>query len=356
MEEKIFKNILNQMSLAHLVNENSMNDLNKADLSAVSNDVQVTASNLVELKYSLDRAARTRPKDLTPDLHGPMGSGEYGPLFGSSFLSSIIPFLPSNLSHMPFQPMLVPTKHVFGCSWRWWPEHLDPKDEENVQKHIFSEHGLARTGYFFYPELGLFTAGEGKNRVNYCRERGINWIPADVAINHYPSAERIKLIVMEIAGGIDVWAVCDDRYLQKVTHYGYAMPLLKAYGVSILDKWPKHLPPLDYVLQTSSELGYEKKIFMKPVIDLQKAGKAKEHFQAGEKYVRTSLININLQNRLWIVLYTGLALIAGAIMSSINNEIISLLGYLLISFSAGVYAVLCAPVFTVKRKWMESWK
>ncbi|EAX2626370.1 hypothetical protein IZR09_000527 [Salmonella enterica] len=328
-----------------------MESIDKVDFSSVPSRIKTAATQLVYLKYRLDCLGRVCPDNLTSDLHGPMNSGEYGPHFGECFLSSIIPFIPSNRSKGNYQVRQVPINHVLGCSWRWWPDILEPEDEKSVIEHIFSDSGIQNTGYILIPELALITAGEGKNRVNFCREKGINWLPSQVAEKHYPAADKLKLIVKNIAGGHDVWAIYNDRYLQKVTHYAFAMPLLKAYGVKILTEWPSEMPSLDFVIKTSSELRYEKNMFTRPAIDLSKCEKYMNEIQAEEIFVHTNLAGINIKNRLpFVVTFLSITILA-IILTDIYPSI-SFITQIIIAFCLGTLTTLYLPVFKIKKKFI----
>lgn len=106
--------------------------------------------------------------------------------------------------HTP-ETLLIPASQILGCSWRWWPDLYQSKeDEEKIKSHIFSEYGISSTSYTSIPELGLFLPDEGKNRVNFYRHHKIDNIPARVYTHHYAKAERIAIYVVDIAGGKDV--------------------------------------------------------------------------------------------------------------------------------------------------------
>ncbi|MCZ5103459.1 hypothetical protein O5183_04685 [Escherichia coli] len=212
--------------------------LKHADLSSLPEQVRVAARELVDLKFRIDMAARGGTSGIPLDLHGRMTGGEWGPHCGLEFFCSIIPFFPRDFETCSVTEMLVPTLHTFGCNWRWWPDrYCSDKDEHYIRRHIFSDYGLKSTSYTFIPQLGLFCPSEGKNRVNFCRHHGIEYIPAQVYSHDYPEANRISVYVQDTAGGLDVWAVLDNRYVQKVTHYAFALPLLCAYGVEFPGKW-----------------------------------------------------------------------------------------------------------------------
>jgi hypothetical protein len=143
----------------------------------------------------------------------------------------------------------------------------------------------------------LFCPGEGKNRVNFCRHQGIEYIPARVYPHDYPEAKRISVYVQDTAGGLDVWAVLDNRYVQKVTHYAFALPLLRAYEVEFPDKWPAGWPSISDLLAnqlccTDDSTFHKPEIDMKGVRDVLDRDKTCR--ENGEMYVKTSVLELLL--------------------------------------------------------------
>lgn len=239
-----------------------------ADLSGLSSSLIEAAQEIVTLKYTLDSKAKHNPSFVPEDLHGPMSGGEYGPHFGETFFNCIIPFLPHDSAEKERNVMMVPTANTFGCSWRWWPDSiLREGEEDTIREHIFSREGIKRSSFSFIVELGVFLPNEGKNRVNFCRVHGIEHIPAQVSKVHYPAAERIKIYAVKCVGGTDYWAVYEHRFVQKLRHSGYALPLLRAYGVQILNDWPSDFPSIISVLSHENTCTDTTR-FHNPVIDI----------------------------------------------------------------------------------------
>ena len=329
--------------------------LKQADLSYLPEQVSQAARELVDLKFRIDMAARNDTSDIPDDLHGRMRGGEWGPHFGLGFFCCIIPFLPRDFESCSATEQLVPTSHTFGCSWRWWPDrYCDEKDEQNIRYHIFSEPGLKSTSYTFIPQLGLFCPGEGKNRVNFCRHHNIEYIPACVYPHDYPEAKRISIYVLRIAGGRDVWAVLDNRYVQKVSHYAYALPLLRAYGVTIAEKWPETLPSLPDILANKQRCS-DDSIFHNTVIDIKAVQDLLDRKEAdkntGECFVKTSILELPLRGTFRV----GLIALALCMVSLIGYRFFSegVVGSLLLciaAFLAGSIAVVTLPMFRIKRK------
>ncbi|HAV1871898.1 TPA: hypothetical protein JG951_003170 [Enterobacter hormaechei subsp. steigerwaltii] len=329
--------------------------LKRADLSYLPEEVSQAARELVDLKFRIDMAARNDTSDIPPDLHGRMRGGEWGPHFGLEFFCCIIPFLPRDFESCSATEQLVPTSHTFGCSWRWWPDrYCDEKDEQKIRYHIFSEPGLKSTSYTFIPQLGLFCPGEGKNRVNFCRHHNIECIPARVYPHDYPEAKRISLYLLDVAGGVDAWAVLDNRYVQKVSHHAFALPLLRAYGVTIAHKWPAALPSISDIL--ANEWGCaDDSIFHKTVFDMHVVQEVLNRNDAdknsGECFVKTSILELPLSgvNRtccLAIALSIAAVITYSFCPPGFGRNLILCIA----AFLSGGLAAVTLPIFRIKRK------
>ena len=330
--------------------------LNHADLSYLPDQVRQAARELVDLKYRIDMAARDGTSGIPRDLHGTMPGGEWGPHFGQEFFCSIIPFLPRDFETCSATELMVPTSHTFGCSWRWWPDrYCDEKDEHDIRRHIFSDYGLKSTSYTFIPQLGLFLPGEGKNRVNFCRHHEIEYFPARVYPHDFPEAKRISVYVHDTAGGLDVWAVLDDRYAQKMTHYAYALPLLRAYGVEFPGKWPVGWPSISDLLANQLCCSDES-TFNKPVIDMQAVrgvlDQDKTSRENGEIYVKTNVLDLPLAGLVRFTLIAiFLCIVSLLIYGFLDEGILAKIAMVMAAFMAGAVTALSVPAFHIKQKY-----
>jgi len=255
------------------------------DLSYLSPALLSAAQKISDLKYQVDVTGRRCPGELPNDLHGRMRSGEYdGPYGGDTFLENIIPFLPFSPDYEVLGVKLVPISHTLGRSWRWWPEHCKG-DEEKIISQITSPEYGKHAYYYLVKELGVIYAGEGKNRVNFCRHHNIERIPVKVIQFNYPSAESIEIYYVNSHIGADVIAVLNERYLQKISHISYALPLLNAYGVRVNTVWPTKLPSIDSIYEHGHLAKVDSK-FRTRTIDLDKIREIEEkpnYFKAGFK-------------------------------------------------------------------------
>ncbi|MFL1449215.1 hypothetical protein ACI77O_12540 [Pseudomonas tritici] len=202
------------------------------------------AQELVHNKFQLDLVTSSRnTKMLARDLHG----GGYGPHEGPCFLSMVVPFYKAGDRIEKYEFALVPTAHTLGCSWKWWHRELDQDEVNRRAEELSSTNSLlAETlnpaTYTWIKALGLIAPGEGKNRVDFFRQAGIESIPAKVYQRDYPAPERIELYRVKKEGFDETWAVLDRRWVQKVAHPSWAVPLLEAYGVALEERWPSVYP------------------------------------------------------------------------------------------------------------------
>ncbi len=332
--------------------------LTSLDISYLSDELISAAQNFAALKFDIDMLGRSRPKDIPADLHGPMNGGEYGPHFSSSFFTAIIPFFPRNVDSQEATVYAVPVAHTLGCSWRWWPDYKSSiKDASEIRTHILSEFGASRTAYTWVYELGLCLPGEGKNRINFCRHHGIETLPARVYVEHYPSADRMEIINLSVAGGRDVWAILDNRYVQKVSHYTYALPLLRAYGVKVSEAWPEELPPVHTLLQHARKCTNDS-LFHRNVIDLQavqqQLDKAAQKATEGESFTRCGLLDLPIRRKFiscFVMIFFWM--VSAAVWCNFREGITGGVALATLAFCSGVLTVMMAPVLQIKQKHIE---
>ena len=244
------------------------------DLSYLSPDVLSAAKNFADLKYQIDVTGRRNPAEIPNDLHGRQRYGEYdGPYGGDTFLESIIPFIPFAPDYEVLGVKNIPIAHTLGRSWRWWPDHCCG-DEDRIIEHISSPENGKYAYYYLVKELGVIFASEGKNRVNFCRHHGIEKIPVKVIQFNYPPANSIKIYVINSHVGTETVAVLDGRYLQKISHISYALPLLNSYGVNVDTEWPINFPSIENIYE-HAHCAKVDAMFKVRTIDLHKvSGKA----------------------------------------------------------------------------------
>jgi hypothetical protein len=153
---------------------------------------------------------------------------------------------------------------------------------------------------------------EGKNRADYFREEGLPLIPARVSVYTFPRADRIKIYQIRCHGSIEHWAVLDSRWVQKVQHPSWALPLLSAYGVEIGVRWPEHystpkeiqVAMFEWSSGPTSPLGSPNWPHQ-VVVDLMMLSAQIEH---QEKMIKSTVMNlrdVSLDVRFWFALVAG---------------------------------------------------
>lgn len=328
--------------------------------SGTNRNTLQAAKDLVSLKLQIDEKGRTSPSDIPSDLHGPCSGGEYGPLFGDGFLHNIIPFYEYlESSKKSINVMNVPTLQTMGSSWRIWPDpNISEEDKTNILERLCSDVEIKQTHYTHIPELNLFIAHEGKNRVNFFRFHNIEYIPARVALEHYPAPERITVHTLEFAGQQDVWAVLDEQYAQKINYFSYALPLLRAYGVKITDRWPEHFPDIIELIAYSTNT-IQSKISNSHSIDLndiqKKKKQKKDTYERSEAYINCNYIELDTNYRLlsFVKLYIFLVIlfiISFCLLLNINSEFFEKFCISLLSFISAIFFFITAPIIRCKRK------
>lgn len=216
-----------------------------------SKPVNRAARQLVLNKYLLDKAVKEQGGDM---LAGDLCDGAYGLHEPLPFLSRVLPFFFMRKLASEMWPALVPTSNTLGCSWRKSMSTFDGKDVQSTIQYLTDVDGLmARTlddaYYAWFPALGLAAPLEGKNRVDFLRGQGVEFIPAYVNEGQYLAPERIQLYTISVGTNAETWAVLDGRWVEKVAHPSWTCPVMDAYGVSIRSAWPAELPAPEHVLQ-----------------------------------------------------------------------------------------------------------
>jgi hypothetical protein len=263
------------------------------------------AQRLVSNKYLLDKVVAEDRADM---LAGELHDQGYGPAEAWSFLPRVLPFMQENESQGESFFALVPTAHTLGCSWKWRKKHLSPEAISRVTR--LSDAEAMRRGelneatYFWIQPLGLVAPIEGKNRVDFFREQGIEFIPAKVIAQNYPAPTRLRIYPVRRHGFEQTWAVLDGRWLQRLSHPSWTLPLLEAYGVQS-SPWPSDFPDPALVEATffewpgpASALGHPP-WSDRETVDLHTLAAEQLH---GDEILSAALLqldNVKVDRRLW---------------------------------------------------------
>lgn len=205
---------------------------------------------LVELKAAADELVRRPEAALADPGLRDLGPGSMNPL---AFLRACLPFLGTEGTE-PDEPLYVPLAQLVGESCRWLPDNVpEGKREERLAYFLHPDRSDESkpdpAEYFSWPDLGLFAAHEGKNRVAFLRSCGVAEVPASVAAHPYPASTRIRLYTMEGHGVRETWAVLDGRWVARPPLLRLGLRLLSAYGVPAPKPWPGSYPRASDVLE-----------------------------------------------------------------------------------------------------------
>ncbi|MEW6343046.1 MAG: hypothetical protein AB1704_20485 [Pseudomonadota bacterium] len=201
---------------------------------------------LVDAKYLVDALAHKR---VGRRLTGAFHDGSRGPKEGSEIFCAILPFADIERDGEEFSA-LVPTAQTIGASWKWQTDSVKEHDREDLLALLQSPEramprAWERAEYFWIKPLGLFLAHEGKNRVGFLRDMNVDWIPARVFPCNYVAPELLTLYKVGLRERTCWWAVLDGTWLEPLAHPGWALPVLRAYGVHETSDWPAAFPSIE---------------------------------------------------------------------------------------------------------------
>lgn len=262
---------------------NSLSEL--GDIASPTLEAAVV--QLVTTKHACDALARRRDRlatlagqglDFWPDEHNIPG--------GFCFFRKAFPFTQKGSSDRG-TPALVPARRTISNAHRRYSEETTPEQTtldflQHPDRAVWNNKEGAK--YTWIRPLGLFLAGEGKNRVSLFQRLGIDWIPACVSIEDYPAPERIVLYMTKKAGLERCWAVLDGQFAEYVASPQWILPVLQAYGVKTESRWSVDLPPLTAVWRAHLEIADDQPM-LKPRVDLNVV-QAREDWENG--WIRVS--------------------------------------------------------------------
>lgn len=264
----------------------------------------------VRNKFLMDKAVAEQGADL---LAGELHDGAYGPHEALDFFAKVFPFVRNSTADAPRFFALARTSHTVGCSWRWRTRDLSQVKQEDALRRVQDKDALLNgtidnVTYFWIRAFGLVLPVEGKNRVDFLREKSVDLIPAKVAELEYPASDRLKIMTVTFSGLKQQWAVLDDRWVQRINYPSWSLPVLKAYGVKGDLKWPDHYPVTRDVglafdrssRHKTSPLGHPLYPNL-PVVDLHTVQAESEH---SEESVDSSLIDlegVTIRPEFWMI-------------------------------------------------------
>lgn len=321
----------------------------------LSRAVQTLAYN----KYVMDLDVHQHSASM---LAGDLHDGAYGPAEPLPFLARVLPFMWAAKHVEGREYALVPTVNTLGCSWRWRRRSLDDEKAQRLvqlltDSHALENDSLGRASYALIRPLGILAPNEGKNRVDFLREEGIEQIPAEVFYIDYPSAERLKLYQVEAGAFAETWAVLDDRWVERVTHPSWAIPVLNAYGVALKQEWPGEFASIGDVLEAflgcrgSTQASGHPEYRNAPVVDLETL-KVQSEYQAERVHCPViELQHVKADPRFWLSAGAGLfvSTLAMMLLPAGWTEA-RLVSGIALGAAVGALVAVAAPILRVRRR------
>ena len=162
----------------------------------------------------------------------------------------VLPFL----DHTSFDEelsALVPVNQTMGLAWRWQHSTVELHKRAKLTRYLTAvdramPDAADRSETFWVQPLGLFLAHEGKNRVAYLEQEGVNYMPSHVRVLDYPAPERMALHEVDNGGPRTVLCILDNKWVSLLECPEWSVPLLKQYGVKEA-RWSPEFPALDLV-------------------------------------------------------------------------------------------------------------
>lgn len=220
----------------------------------------VSVKTLARLKIEQDYLVRNTVagKGFVEDW---IKSGITCSLHPSTFARRVIPFLYWNdCDRKEVSLFRVPTEIAIGSCIKYYPESIKGGD---VAKYIdgyrassSSNRNKDQAGGDYVPQLGIYIAHEGKNRVAFMRHHAEPYFLAYVYEQPYPDASRLKIVHSSLPQNQLSYCVLDDRYLQMLSPAPYSpIELLKSHGVEEVSWRELNAPTEQFVFDAIVESG-----------------------------------------------------------------------------------------------------
>lgn len=335
--------------------QSNANSVPELKFQGIPPEIVRLGKRLADTKYQIDMLGKNGWGELTGNLHGLEASGEWdGPDDALTFFSKVFPFARLPAETDPLGVFQVPTDHVIGRSWRWWPEHLNVNSEARLAEHLDGPFAAESTSFYFIPSLAVLLAAQGQSRVNYCRQRQIPSMSARISNLAYPPADRFRLYHVTRGNSRQSWVVLNDRYLQPVQWPRITLPALKTYGVHS-GSWPLTFPPVSRVFDELYQ-PQPAEDFIAPCVDLEALKSTiraeNEAERQAVKPVKMALSDMDITN-IWPISITLsfffiLSLVVAGVTAGEGWS--GNLSLLICGMAGSLLLFLAAPVFLVSRR------
>ncbi|WP_428945532.1 hypothetical protein ACQK5W_05615 [Pantoea sp. FN060301] len=321
----------------------------------IAPEIVKLGKRLADTKYQIDTLGKNGWGELTGNLHGLEPSGEWdGPDDALTFFSKVFPFARLPAETEPLGVFQVPTEHVIGRSWRWWPEHLNANSEARLAEHLNGPFAAESTSFYFIASLGVLLAAQGQSRVNYCRQRHIPLMSARVSNLNYPPADRFRLYHVTRGNTRQSWVVLNDRYLQPIQWPRISLPALKTYGVHS-GSWPLTFPPVSRVFDELYQ-PQPAEDFIAPCVDLEALKVAiraeNEAERQAVKPVKMALSDMDITNIWPISITLSFFFILSMVVAGVTagEGLSGSISLLVCGMAGSLLLFLATPVFLVSKR------
>ncbi|WP_329006565.1 hypothetical protein ACNFZE_16750 [Pseudomonas aeruginosa] len=232
---------------------------------------------VITAKEDLDRALRA--PGLQPLLPLEIANAAYSAFCAPSFMHALLPHLDTG-NTTSRRRARVPLDCLIGESWKWrTPDpRLRPADElaaDLLDDTRSADGDTDQARVFQIQPFDLYVACEGKNRVQFLRDRGERDMPAMVTTIAYPDASRLALYTLDVAGREECWCVLDGCKAIRVLMPHLTAPLLGLIGVK-LQRWPDSLVPGSVFVQALLEHAHRREMDGPIDIDLLRTRLARD--------------------------------------------------------------------------------
>lgn len=273
---------------------------------------------------------------------------------GAALARHLLPFL--SLNGAREEPGRAPLARVLGASWKWKQPYRD--SPEDVINFLTDERravpGTEECAELFLVEpLDLYVAHEGKNRVRFLRDAGLEFMPAAITTVPYPAPHRISLFRADVLHQSELWAVLDGDCLTRVSMPELTVPLLTAYGVAPPARWPSDWP--DPVDVATALAGPTQLSNLCRTIDLRPLFLAMKAAERNGESVAAAITDIEILKPRWrrIALIFAVWLVLMAIASQLPERLGVPVLALLTGTSVGALAGAGAKLFRTKRLYVR---
>jgi len=271
------------------------------------------ARRVVEVKRQLDDLCGTsRTSWIVEQLCPQLFNAAQSALDGDAFVAAVIPFIGPEAAEVP---AFVPVASMIGESWKWHECTTSWRNAEELEAYLTAPERAYRTdpdaslSTYIVP-LGLAVAFEGKNRVRFLRDRGVEHIPSVVALADYPAADRLEIFKVAGDQGQCTWCVLDGRWLKQLQLPAVSHMVLGPYGVPTRHCWPREWPAIGLVHEAVAEASSS---YLGDPVDLHKLRVRHQAASDMHEWVNASVSGLSgVYKMRWGLVLPGFALILAA--------------------------------------------